>query len=409
MCREFHQESKMPEVLPVRGRHDFAASEHNPARINAILIVEDEDDIRALAVEILQTHGHHVRCARTGLEAVEILRKKPADLDAVHRYRNACSGRRARLPPLPACCRTVSDTVRLMIISHITPEERLVSIVLTSNTAEILFTARYFARLFSTSAKSPGETIRESFRRRGYILLRDALDRAAVLDLRAAYLGKFPDSLFKTGTNRVDGRFSGYYPLDLPRHGTPGHPAHAFVRGDQFRSFVATERLQGLAEILLGGSAVRLRRTPLRHFLGGSKVASRAHIDYSYLDAGSSEIVTFWIPIGECPLVAGGVIYLENSTTLDFDAVRRGLPTDREHDARPLTHDLRELADRTGKRWLWTNFAAGDVVAHSPFMVHASVNAQSDRMRISIDVRFVRTGTAVDPRWTDDWSADDGY
>ena len=287
--------------------------------------------------------------------------------------------------------------------------ERLVPTVLSSNTAEIPFTARYFARLFSTSANSPDETMRESFHKRGYILLRNALDRTAVLDLRAAYLGRFPDDLFKTGTASSDGRFSGNYPLNLPPHGTPGHPAWAFVRSDRFRNFVATERLQDLAEILLGGSAVRLRRTPLRHFLSGNKAASRAHIDYSYLDAGSAEIVTFWIPIGDCALSAGGLIYLEDSTTLDFDALRRGLLTDREHDARPLTHDLCGLADRTGKRWLWTDFTAGDVVAHSPFIVHASVNAQNDLMRISIDVRFVRAGTAVDPRWTEDWSADDGY
>ena len=183
-------------------------------------------------------------------------------------------------------------------------------------------------------------------------------------------------------------------------------PSCAAIR---FRNFVATERLQGLAEILLGGLAMRLRRAPLLHFLSGSRVASRAHIDYSYLDAGSAEIVTFWIPIGECRLTAGGLIYLEDSATLDLNALRQGLPTDREYDGRPLTHDLRRLADRTGKRWLWTNFAAGDVVAHSPFIVHASVNAQDELMRISIDVRFVRAGTAVDPRWTEDWSADDGY
>ena len=282
-------------------------------------------------------------------------------------------------------------------------------IVLSSNTAEIPFTGRYFARLISTSADSSDQTMRESFRKRGYILLREALDRTAVLDLRAAYLGNFPDNLFKTGIDSSDGRFSGNYPLDLPPHGTPGHPAWAFVRSDRFRNFVATERLQGLAEMLLGGSAVRLRRTPLRHFLSASSMASRAHIDYSYLDAGSAEIVTFWIPIGDCPLSAGGLIYLEDSTTLDFDELRRGLPSDREHDARPLTHDLRGLADRTGKRWLWTDFTAGDVVAHSPFMVHASVNVRSELMRISIDVRFVRADTVVDPRWTEDWSADDGY
>jgi hypothetical protein len=57
--------------------------------------------------------------------------------------------------------------------------ERLVPTVLSSNTAEIPFTARYFARLFSTSANSPDQTMRESFHKRGYILLRNALDRTA--------------------------------------------------------------------------------------------------------------------------------------------------------------------------------------------------------------------------------------
>ena len=67
----------MSEVVGVEERSNFAASECNSPRINSILIVEDDDDVRALAAEILQTHGHHVLCARTGLEAVEILRKNP--------------------------------------------------------------------------------------------------------------------------------------------------------------------------------------------------------------------------------------------------------------------------------------------------------------------------------------------
>ena len=67
----------MSDVLPVGGPSDFAASESNETRIDSVLIVEDDNDIRALAAEILQAQGHHVLCARTGLEAVEILRQNP--------------------------------------------------------------------------------------------------------------------------------------------------------------------------------------------------------------------------------------------------------------------------------------------------------------------------------------------
>jgi hypothetical protein len=33
----------------------------------------------------------------------------------------------------------------------------------------------------------------------------------------------------------------------------------------------------------------------------------------------------------------------------------------------------------------------------------------TDYMRLSADIRFHRADSAVDPRWTSDWSSDDGY
>lgn len=281
--------------------------------------------------------------------------------------------------------------------------------VLRSNSADIPFTDRYFALLVDNSANDSPGTLRRALQERGYVLIRDFIDRGAVGQLRAAYMSLFPASMFKPGSTRAEGIFSGDYPEQMQMHGTPGHPAHAFVRGEEFRAFVANPQLQALAELLLESPAIRLRRTPLRHFVRGRSAASRAHIDYSYLDGGSAELVTFWIPIGDCPLTAGGLIYLEHSARLNPEQMGKGLPTDRAHDVRPLTHDLRALAERSGKRWLYTNFRAGDVIAHSPFIVHASVNTDTELMRVSIDVRFMRAGTRIDPRWCSDWSADDGY
>jgi hypothetical protein len=59
---------------------------------------------------------------------------------------------------------------------------------------------------------------------------------------------------------------------------------------------------------------------------------------------------------------------------------------------------------------LSTNYVAGDIVIHSPAIVHASTDpGETDYMRISTDIRFRRTDSTADPRWTSDWSADDGY
>jgi ectoine hydroxylase-related dioxygenase (phytanoyl-CoA dioxygenase family) len=62
-----------------------------------------------------------------------------------------------------------------------------------------------------------------------------------------------------------------------------------------------------------------------------------------------------------------------------------------------------------GGRWLWTDYRAGDVVLHSPHLVHASLDNTSDVMRLSADLRFVRSDGRPDERWKNDWSADDGF
>jgi hypothetical protein len=127
------------------------------------------------------------------------------------------------------------------------------------------------------------------------------------------------------------------------------------------------------------------------------------------MDQGSAQAITVWIPVGDCPLLTGGLIYLENSTTVPaehLDQLR--VVMDRTHDGRALSHDLAWTARKLQLRWLWTDYAAGDIAVHSSHMVHATLDTTTDAMRMSIDVRFQRAGEAVDPRWRSAWSADDG-
>ena len=72
-------------------------------------------------------------------------------------------------------------------------------------------------------------------------------------------------------------------------------------------------------------------------------------------------------------------------------------------------HDLKWMSEYTRRRWLIADYAAGDVVIHLPLIVHASLDCQSQEMRLSTDIRFLRQGTYYDPQWRDDWAADDTY
>jgi hypothetical protein len=280
----------------------------------------------------------------------------------------------------------------------------------TSNGRVLPWTPHYVGTLASSDVTAPDATLRAALAREGYLLLPDVVPVDTLRALRRAYYSLF-DPVLLAGGDAERGAFSGTLPHGLPSHGVPGHPAHSFVRSDTFKAFADLPLFRQLAERLLGGPVKRLARTPLRHFIRGHSKASRAHVDRSYLDCPSEANITFWIPLADCPVEAGGLVYLERSheDPAMADRLKPQAPTDRPDDARPLTHDLRWLADATHRRWLAADVRAGDLVVHTPDIVHASLDSTSDQMRLSTDLRFVRDHAPSDPRWQDDWAADDGY
>lgn len=292
----------------------------------------------------------------------------------------------------------------------------------SSNGVPVEFSPRFFAPMQdSTELRDDPDLLRERYRRDGYLLLRGMLDPAAVLRLRAAYFAGFPRDYFKPGTDPAQGVYSGHTPAGLPPHGVPGHPAHDFVRGGVFADFTAQPEFEQLARSLLRDPVTLVPRQVLRHFDAGAKQASRAHVDRAYPSAARTgngaaaepsrgdDLVTIWIPLGDCPLETGGLIYLEGSHRLDPGSVDQPRTvTDRPKDSRPFSHDLAWTAGALGGRWLWTDFRAGDLAVHSPDLVHASLDTTTQTMRLSADIRFQRAGLPIRPEWTRHWSADDG-
>jgi ectoine hydroxylase-related dioxygenase (phytanoyl-CoA dioxygenase family) len=272
------------------------------------------------------------------------------------------------------------------------------------------FDERHFGPLRdSTLLQDNPVALRQRYERDGYVFLRRVLDPAKVLALREAYFEAFDRSYFRDGTRPGDGLFSGHRPPGLGAHGVEGHPAHAFVRSPQFETFAADPVLERLAVAVLGGHVWRLPRSIVRHFDRSAPVASRAHVDYSYLDAGTERLATVWIPLGDCPRATGGLVYMEDTHRLesgDFAELRT--ISDRPGDPRAISHDLAWVSRRLGRRWLHTDYLAGDVTIHSPHVLHASLDTTTDAMRLSADIRFIRRGDAADARWLEAWAGDDG-
>lgn len=283
---------------------------------------------------------------------------------------------------------------------------------LTSNGISIPFTDEYFSPLKDCTHLLDNDLdLVEFYQQHHYLYLKNFLPREHVLEMREHYFSKFPATFFKAGTTSREGIFSGHLPPKLPRHGTHGHPAYETVRDEEFNAFTTQPKLFELAQALLGKPVKQLRRRPLRHFIRNTSTASRAHTDAIYLNNQQWPFISCWIPMGDAPIESGGLLYLEGSHQDNLEQVRClvGKQRDRKQDSRPITHNLSLLSEKMERRWLWSNFQAGDIVVHSPYIIHASLDSSTDLMRVSTDVRFLPQDAPIDPRWSNDWSADDTY
>ena len=158
----------------------------------------------------------------------------------------------------------------------------LTQAIVTSNGQPIPYSPRYFGAMRETDLATIGDDdLRARYRAEGYVLLRKFLPASAVETLRDAYLGLYRAASAAGGV--------------LPGHGVKGHPAFEFVRGATFRRFVEQPVFRDFADRLTGAVAVPIRRTPLRHFPAGSGIASRAHIDGTYINGAPTDIVDHWL------------------------------------------------------------------------------------------------------------------
>ncbi|MEU4197032.1 phytanoyl-CoA dioxygenase family protein [Kribbella sp. NPDC026611] len=230
--------------------------------------------------------------------------------------------------------------------------------------------------------------LRRRLMRDGYLYLSGLLDPVVVLAFREYYLGL---------TGAVTDRAS--YRRVLFEEVVPG---------PEYAAFCAQPALKGWFEWFLGGTPFLHRRKIIRQTAPGENgigTATQAHYDLVYLRGGSDQVLSAWIPLGDCPVERGGLTYLEAShhRVLAEEAAGR-----LKRPAASITADLPRLATSYDARWLVADYAAGDVVVHTAHTIHAALDNVSDELRLSTDVRYQRADDAIDARWQHDWHDRDG-
>lgn len=277
--------------------------------------------------------------------------------------------------------------------------------------------------LIPTDPATPLATLREQYTAQGYLWLKGILDPKVVLSFRHRVFEAFRETgLLAAGTDATDGIFAGELP-DGAQHTHPNKILMEVVRWAAYEAFCLQPAVWQFFETFLAGPVYLHKRKILRYTKPGDPNCTGAHYDLAYLRGGTDKVLTSWIPMGDCPVAMGGLIYLEGSHTwgrameAEFTRKSADLPPDQQISAYNkhmsqtgwLGKDLNNLAEQTGGRWLMADYEAGDMVVHGPYTIHAStVNEDAaGRLRLSTDIRYQHVRDEIDARWGNHWTLDD--
>lgn len=192
-------------------------------------------------------------------------------------------------------------------------------------------------------------------------------------------------------------------------------------RGDLAKDNPAIDRVVYGPELL--GFYANLFGEPVRHFdHTWFRAISRGqgtppHCDLVYMSRGTHQLLSCWIPYGEVPLEVGGLIVLEGShlqaerlknyLEVDVDLYCENRPREVEKVvgkggwSHPgwLTNNPVSLREKMGGRWLTAEYQPGDFLTFKMTLIHASLDNQTDRVRLSSDTRYQRASQPADARW----------
>jgi ectoine hydroxylase-related dioxygenase (phytanoyl-CoA dioxygenase family) len=290
---------------------------------------------------------------------------------------------------------------------------------LSSNGYKLETTPDRLGWLTPSDPHAPVTLLRAQFQEQGYLWLRGILDRAEVLEFRGRYFAAFEATgLLAPGSDPQDGIFSGG---DYDKEAAHRILVEA-VRWAAYEAFCLSRPIIAFYEAFWSAPVLLHKRKLIRYTRPSESAATGAHYDQIYLRGGTDQFCSSWLPIGDVPVEMGGLLYLEGSHELgrqiEAERIARvaGLPADDRISAYVgaqengwLGQDLAAIARQTGKRWLVGDFAAGDMLVHSPYIIHASTTNEdtSGRMRLSTDIRYQRVSDPADRRWSNHWSPDD--
>ena len=253
------------------------------------------------------------------------------------------------------------------------------------------------------------QALRQQMVDEGYLFLRGVLDREDLLAARMSMLEKLAAE--------------GYIDRTSPLHEAKAAPGARIAfkpelaaKNPVVEKVIYDGPMMAIFGQLLGGPVRHFDYTWVRAVAPG--IATAPHMDIVYMGRGTKQLYTAWTPYGDVPRQMGGLMVLEHSHrnqrlvdgygSKDVDQYcenRVGEGYTKMGGGGNisaggwLSRDPVTLRQRLGGRWLTADYALGDVLIFSVYMVHCSLDNNSDCIRITSDTRYQLATDPVDERW----------
>jgi len=250
------------------------------------------------------------------------------------------------------------------------------------------------------------ERLRSRLREDGYLYIPGFFARDAVMDVRREICSQLE------AAGRLDPDYPVMEAVPCPADKSPVYPRNGQRfpvdrRHKTFEQFLFGPQILDFYRRLFGGEVRHFDHTWFRAISPGPGTAS--HCDLVYMGRGTHEVCTAWIPYGDTPRQVGGLMVLEGShlqserlgnyLAQDVDTFCTNRPGGYKHKSGLLTKNPVVLREKFGGRWLTADFQAGDLLTFGMKLVHASLDNQSNRIRLSTDTRYQLATQEIDPRW----------
>ena len=233
----------------------------------------------------------------------------------------------------------------------------------------------------------------------GYLLFRDFLDRDAVLRAREEILLKYAivGEIDAINYPLMDAVYSEHSFIDKVNLIAFTESIRA---GMAYENVIMNDKLIKFFEKWYGRGPVRTFDFKWPRFFRPGE-GTGLHCDAPYINRGTHNLYSAWIPLGDVHRSGGTLLVLENSHKLETVKESYGRKDADKDKLGWLGTDPIKLQESLGGRWLITDFRAGDVFIFNIYLIHGGTdnNSAERKCRLTSDTRYQLADERLDERW----------